>query len=157
MCVCVCTHAQESCAIERTSICNNIRTACSNWTLIPVNILVHSRLSLSQKALAELHGLFQLEVTQEINVFINCIMWMGNLRKKRQKELQVARDQHLNVAVLKENNLEISLWKRDKENVNQKWTSVDFCGLLCVSVTSSSHHSLRETKRTLIIVPLQGK
>ena len=126
VCVCVCTHAQESCTIERTSICNNIRTAWSNWTLIPVNILVHSRLSLSQKTLVELHGLFQLEVTQEINVFINCIMWMGNLRKKRQKELQVARDQYLNVAVLKENNLEISLWKRDKENVNQKWTSVDF-------------------------------
>ena len=126
VCVCVCTHAQESCTIERTSICNNIRTAWSNWNLNPVNILVHSRLSLSQKTLVELHGLFQLEVTQEINVFINCIMWMGNLRKKRQKELQVARDQYLNVAVLKENNLEISLWKRDKENVNQKWTSVDF-------------------------------
>ena len=79
MCICVlyvyvCPHAQQLCTIERTSIRNNIRTAWSNWTLIPVNTLVHSRLSLSQKALAERHGLFQLEMTQEINVFINCIM-----------------------------------------------------------------------------------
>ena len=74
VCVCVCPHAQQLCTIERTSIRNNIRTAWSNWTLIPVNSLVHSRLSLSQKALVERHRLFQLEMTQEINVFINCIM-----------------------------------------------------------------------------------
>ena len=51
---------------------------------------------------------------------------MGNLREKRQKELQVPEDQHLNVVGLKENNPEVSLWKRDKENGNRKWTSVDF-------------------------------